>query len=460
MFLSMVQQVYAQKDTLKYSVELTGLTSTGDVSPFWFQNNAYGTVAYQSNNIRLRTGLFKDFSHKNKYFDYALKADFLLRTASGSKTDFYFHEYYVKAKVWFVDLVAGAREEHLGNQDSTLSSGGFLLSHNARPMPKLTAGIEHFTAVPFTRGYVEIKGALSHGWFTDNIYSTGVLLHHKYMYVRVGGKLPVRLQYGLDHVAQWGGFIPGWGQQPSGLSDYIKVFMGKSGGTNAGISDQINALGNSIGSKSLRIDADISDFEIGAYWQNIFEDGPVRALGLNMNVEDGLWGISVRNKKFPYIKGILYEYMNSTDQSGPFHDSDGIVYGGNDNYFNGQYGFGWTYFGRTIGTPFITSSVYNTNHSLRLLNTRVQMHHFGAEGDIKGFDYRILCSFGKNYGSYDAPYSTLKSSASLLLTVNKTFQQLGGINIGCSFAADKGAMYGDNAGFMITLKKQGGIFNW
>jgi hypothetical protein len=459
MLISVIHFCFSQKDTLKYSVQLSGLTSTGDNSPFWLQNNSFGTVSTNPNSVSLRAGVSKDFSHRHKYFDYAFKTDFLLRT-DADKTDIYFHEYYLKAKVWFVDLTAGAREENLGNQDTTLSSGGFLFSHNSRPMPKITAGIEHFIPVPFTYGYLEIKGALSHGWFTDNIYSSGVLLHHKYLYARVGGRLPVHLQYGLDHVAQWGGYIPGWGQQPSGFSDYLRVFLGKSGADNAGLSDQINALGNSIGSQSLRLDVRASEFEIGTYWQNIFEDGPVKPIGLTMNVADGLWGISIRNKQFPFVKGLVYEYLNTTDQSGPFHDRDGIVYGGNDSYFTGQYGFGWSYFSRTIGTPFITSPVYNTNGSYQTVNSRVQVHHFGVEGDITGFQYRMLLSLSKNYGTYNIPFVEMKRSTDFLLEVNKTFPKLADINAGCSIAFDRGTMYGNNAGVMVTIKKQGALFHW
>ncbi|MDO9153042.1 MAG: hypothetical protein Q7U47_04935, partial [Paludibacter sp.] len=45
---------------------------------------------------------------------------------------------------------------------------------------------------------------------------------------------------------------------------------------------------------------------------------------------DGLFGFSVKNKKFPVIQGFLYEYLTTTDQSGPYHDKDGMIYGGND----------------------------------------------------------------------------------------------------------------------------------
>lgn len=454
---------FAQSDTIRYDITLTGLSSTGKYAPFWLQNRQYGKTSTEPASGGLLVGVYKDFGDKKRIFDYGFKANGLIRT-DRIHTDYYFQEYYAKARLFVFDFIAGAREEHLGNQDSTLSGGGLLFSHNARPMPKVTVGIERFTPVPFTRGYLEIKGALSHGWFTDNIYATGVLLHHKYVYLRAGGKLPVHLQYGVDHVAQWGGNVPGGGIQPTGWKDYVVVFMGGHGGTNANLGDQINALGNHIFSQSLRLDVDLLDFNLGAYWQNISEDGPIRFIGntvKSMNAPDGLWGISLRNTHFPFVKGILYEYLNTTDQSGPFHDKDGIVYGGADGYFyNFIYESGWSYFSRTIGTPFITSPVYNANGSVQTTNNRVQVHHIGLEGDVCKYQYRLLTSFSRNYGFSGTPIGAMKPQTSILLDINRTFPKLANIEFGCALGADFGQMYGNSVGVQLSVRKRGDLIQF
>jgi hypothetical protein len=451
--------VYAQRDTIMYEAGILGLASSGTYSPFWLQSNQYGKVSSAPTSADISIGINKDFGHKTGLFAYGFKANLLLQTYD-SKTTVYFHEYYAKARLLVFDLIVGAREEQLGNQDSTLSCGGFLFSQNAQPMPKITVGIEHFTPVPFTHGFLEIKGAISHGWFTDNIYDQNVLLHHKYAYLKLGGKFPVHLQYGLDHVAQWGGYIPGWGQQPTKFNDYIDIFLGRSGGSDANISDQINALGNHIISQSMRLDVDISDFKISGYWQNLSEDGPIRVIWNTMNLPDGLWGISIRNKNFPFIKGIVYEYLNTTDQSGLYHDKDGIIYGGADNYFNAEYRTGWTYFSRTIGTPFISSPLYNSDGNVSILNNRVQVHHFGIEGDIYGYQYKALSSFSKNYGTYSNPYPEMIRNTSLALEVNKQIPKLLNINIGCKIGADVGKLYGNSVGVQISFRKTGNLFHY
>ena len=455
---------YAQNDTIKYDATLMGLTSTGANSPFWLHSRQFGKISSQSNSADIMLGVNKEFGDRKRLFDYGFKANLLLQTDK-TTTNLYFHELYAKARLLVFDLIVGSREEHLGNQDSTLSSGGLLFSQNARPMPKITVGIEHFTTIPFTFGMLEIKGALSHGWFTDNIYTQNQLLHHKYAYLRLGGKLPVHFQYGLDHVAQWGGNVPGtgvgFGQQPINLQAYKSIFFGGSGGADATVNDQLNALGNHIISQSTRLDVDISDFKISGYWQNISEDGPIKRINKTMNRPDGLWGVSIRNRNFPFVKGILYEYLNTTDQSGPYHDKDGIIYGGSDGYFtNGIYLSGWNYYSRTIGTPFITSPLFNADGVVYTVNNRVQVHHIGLEGDIEGYFYKILTSFSKNYGTYYSPYPEMKPSTSILLEVNKQIPKLANIDVSCSIGADFGKLYGNSVGCLISIRKTGNLFHY
>jgi hypothetical protein len=445
----------AQKDTLRYDVSWTGIVSNGQYASFWQQSNRYGTVLSCPNSTSLWAGIYKDPNDNRGNLKYGYKATLLLQTGA-KKTNCYFHELYLQGRLQAFSLTIGAREEQLGCQDSALSCGGLLLSKNSRPMPKITAGIEHFTAIPFTRGYVEIKGAIAHGWFTDNAYMKQVYLHHLYGYLRAGGKLPVHLSYGIDHVAQWGGYNEEQGQQPDKFSDFIRIVRGEQGGKNALETDQLNALGNHIISQSLKVEGELKGFKVNAYWQNLSEDGPIDWIGKNMNASDGLWGVTLRNNRFPIVTGILYEYLRTTDQSGPINEKDGIIYGGTDGYFtNGVYQEGWNYYSRTIGTPFISSPLYNTAGTIYTLNSRVEVHHFGAEGAIAGYHYRMLASFSKNYGTYSAPFSSRIRNQSYLLEVNKLFPRWYHLEAGCSLAADFGKLYGNSVSCMITLRKRG-----
>ena len=131
--------VVAQNDTIRYDVGIIGVTSSGQYSPFWIQSKEYGKISSAATSADVMVGIHKDFGIKTRLFDYGFKADLLLQ--QDTKTSAYFHELYLKMRLLVFDFIVGAREEHLGNQDSTLSCGGFLFSKNARPMPKITLGI-------------------------------------------------------------------------------------------------------------------------------------------------------------------------------------------------------------------------------------------------------------------------------------------------------------------------------
>ncbi len=450
-------RIYSQTDTIHYNVDLMGLTSKGKYAPFWLQSHQYGTVSSAPLSASMLLNLSKNFDHKERLFDYGFGASGLTRTASDT-SQVYIHELYLKARLLVFDAVLGMREENYGNQDESLSGGGFLFSKNARPIPKLFVGIEDFTAIPYTFGYAEIRGGISHGKFIDNLGLKDILLHHKFAYLRLGGRLPIRLQYGFEHVAQWGGssFNSSIAKPAPTLRDFVRIFLGHSGGEDASLSDQINVLGNHIINQNLRLDIDIKDFTIGAYWQVVNEDKPLRIIGKTMNRPDGLWGIAIHNKSFPFISGLLYELLNTTDMSGPFHDKDGIVYGGGDSYFtNGEFPAGWSHFSRTIGTPFITSPLYNENHGLSTQNNSVRVHHFGVEGELIGFRYKALASFSKNYGNYAKDANNFKRNSSYVLDVNKQFPSLSNIELGCSLAMDRGELMGNIYGLSLTVRKTG-----
>lgn len=435
-----------------YRLELMGTTSSDGKSAFWLQNNQNGTVAFQPHSAHFSAGLSKQADTENRIFDYGFKVD--AQAMVSDKLHFYFPELYVNARLKMFELKAGRSVEVFGNQDSILSSGGLLFSQNALPIPSISAGIPQFTTVPFTFNLIEIKGALIHGYFTDNILAKNMLLHHKYAYLRIGGSLPIKLQYGLHHVAQWGGSVPDFGQQPIGLKNYLRVFFAKEGGDDAVVYDQINVLGNHLASQNLKLELTLPHFQLDAYWQNLSEDGPIRFITYAVNRSDGLWGVALKSNRFPAVKRILYEYVNTTDQSGPYHDKDGIVYGGDDSYFtNGIYQSGWTYFSRTIGTPFITSPIYSGDFSIT--NNRVKVHHIGINGEIEKVNYKILLSFTKNYGSYSLPYEQMKTGNMFLVELNRKFPFLSNVETSVSLAVDRGSMYGNNTGVMIKIKKVG-----
>jgi hypothetical protein len=446
--------VSQNNEKVYYQVKLSGVGSIGNASPFLFQSQNYGQITADKNSTYSNIVLGKDLNKNKKYFDISFKINSLIRTSNNEKPNIYLHEYYTKVHILnFLDIAAGSKEEILGTQDSTLSGGGLLFSKNTRPMPKLTLGIEQYTNIPFTKGFIQIKGVVSHGWF-EKAMVKNMYLHHKYGYIRIGGKLPIHIQYGLEHACQWGGIHPEYGQQPDNINDLITIFKGGHGGSSSNNGEQINALGNHIVSQSLKLEVDILDFKMNAYWQNINEDPPVDYIWKNdMNMADGLWGISLRNKRLQIINGLLYEYLNTTDQAGAIFQKDGIIYGGSDNYFsNYLYIDGWNFLNKTIGTPYIWP---NTQKWPNSTNNRVSVHHIGLEGETNGYSYRLMASYSKNYGTYTSPFRPMIENTSTMLEIKKTYKQLYNIELGCTIGADFGGLYGNTLGCMLSVRKRG-----
>lgn len=455
-------------DSLYYTVELQGVAGYGRTTPFWLQSNRDGAVAAGPYSGSITAGLVKPATRPHRWFDYDFGFTLTERLQAPTEAicapmnrlgTLYSNLAYAHVRLYIVDITVGIQPERYGSPDPELTSGGLLYSGNARPMPGIRVGIEQWTPFPGLFGYVEVRGGLSHQWQADNVYVTQGMVHHKWLGGRVGGRLPVNLSYEFHHVAQWGGYSPVYGDLGNSWEAYKAALFVRAGGSMA--NDQINAQGNHIGSQILTLDVKGEGWKVSAYWQNIFEDGPIRFIGFGMNAADGLWGVHVSQTHWPFISGVTYELINTTDQSGPYHDKDGYIFGGNDSYYrNGIYRNGWNYGYRTLGTPFITSPIYNTDGTIYTLNSRVQAHYIGIRGDIFGYRYRAVGSYVRNYGNDSRSTELLSTNTGLLLEVTKHVEKAWGLDFGLHLACDFGDQFGNQFGAMLTISKQGWITNW
>ena len=224
--------------------------------------------------------------------------------------------------------------------------------------------------------------------------------------------------------------------------------------------DQQNAQGNHVGSQQLMLTGKGQGWEVSAYWQNFFEDN-FAFIGMGKNLADGLWGVCMKQTRWPFIQGVTYEFLNTTDQSGPWHDRDGLCYAGNDCYYqNSVFKNGWNYFYRSMGTPYITSPLYNTDGTVHTLNSRVRVHHIGVRGDIYGFRYRIKASYARNYGNDNTSRALLSTNTALLLEVYKHVPQAWGMDFGLRLGADIGTQFGNSFGGQIVITKKGIMGTW
>ena len=460
--------VSAGGDSLRYGFGVSGIASSGKFAPFWLQSNVHGDVSSSPYSGNLTAGIYKEAVHPERWWDY----DFAVRLTGRLQSPIpgsvfaiqqhlatgYFNLLYAHVRLYIFDITAGIKPMIYETVDTTLSMGSMVFSGNSQPLPRITVGIDRYVPFPGCYGYFEIKGGLTHAWQVDNVYMQGSYIHHKFAAVRFGGRLPVNVCYEFHHAAQWGGISPVFGDIGSDWHSFLNVLLARSGGVMP--NDQLNAQGNHVGSQQLTLTGKGNGWQINAYWQNFFEDN-FAFLGDGQNITDGLWGLSMQQTRWPFIQGVTYEFLNTTDQSGPWHDRDGLCYGGADGYYhNSVFRNGWNYWYRSMGTPFITSPLYNEDGSIATQNNRVMVHHVGIRGDLYGFRYRVLASYAQNYGTNVTKRDRLSENTALLLEVKKHVPQAWGLDFGLKLAGDFGTQWGNQFGAQITISKQGIITSW
>ena len=431
------------RDTLCYFGEFNAMASTDATTPLLLNYDQQGLHSAEQFSADLSIGIFKPATRPNRWFDYDGAVVLTGRLQSGTQAGTgFFRELYAHARLYIVDVTVGIHRPSSPIGDETLTMGDLLFSANAHPIPRVTVGIDRYTSFPGSYGYLEVRGGLTHGWLKDdNPFVHNTLLHHKVIGGRIGGKLPVNITYEMHHAAQWGGESVRDGALGNDWQAYRNVFVGKSGGTLN--NEVLNAQGNHLVSQMLCITAKGQGWHVDLYWQNLQEDGKIRFLGCGQNAKDGRWGIHAAQSYWPYISGLTLEFVNTTDQSGPFHDRDGMVFGGADNYYsNSVYEQGWTYYGRTIGFPLCSPQA-----------SRVMAWYGGVKGNIFGFRYRLIAQHSRHYGTYQQPQSA--HNTGILLDVSRHVKQAWGMDFGVRLATDFGNCYGNRFGALITVRKCG-----
>lgn len=465
--------------TSQYQLEVGTLQSSAQ-TPFWLRANQYGTVPLTDAAIRVNASLYTDYQpvdtsgHRPKV-DWGYGANVVFN--AGAANQFLITEGYIKGRVGAFELYAGRRKEVIGLVDTLLTSGSYIWSGNALPIPKVQIGLPTFTNIPFTKGTLAILGIFSHGWFenSDRMIK-GSYLHQTHLYGRLGKtSWRFRLYGGFNHQVIWAGkAAPGVlpynvavdGNLPSNIRYYPAVVLGTRGADyltdNTITSFEDNRIGNHLGSLDVAADVNISHWNLFLYRQFVYDDG---SLFYGTNLDDGLNGIRLKNRRAPsgvgfFLRQFTFEYLFTGSQGGDVFIIDNPQLRGRDNYFNhSQFIDGWTYFGRTIGTPFLTpqaEAIPSLPSRIGIVNNRVSVFHFGLSALLfNKVDVTTRLSFSKNAGTYDIPYLNVPQQFSGLLTVSVPVNVLGGISLNGSFAIDSGELLPNSKGAYISLRKTG-----
>lgn len=426
-------------DTIQYHAYVSALASSGTESPFLLRANRHGNISHTPYSGNIGAGIIKSASSPTRWWDCDFGVQLAGRFGVNDITG-YAEQLYAHARLYIIDVTAGIHPVVYGSQSNTLSMGGLLFSGNAHPIPRVSIGIDEYIAFPGLFGYFEIKGGLTYGWLSDHSQVQKTKLHHKFIGMRIGGRFPLTLAYEMHHAAQWGGYNDKTDYGNS-FSDLWNVFLFRSGGST--LNDQLNAQGNHIGFQELALTYKQNGWQVKAYWQSLFEDMSAAFIGFGTNAADGLWGLNIRQDRWPFINQFTYEFLNTTSQSGPLHDKDGLIFAGRDSYYNNiAYPQGWSYFSSIIGNPYI-----------QINNSRVRAHFCGFGGDVYGYKYRVMASYVDNYGSYQKP--SYSNNTALLAEVSKRFDKVWGLEFSLAIAGDIGNQYGNSFGAYLRIAKSG-----
>lgn len=437
-------------------VEFGTTLFTGDYVPLW-QNSLQHGFSSLDNNVYIRGGAF--YKKQKNFWNFDAGVD--IGFGAGFRTVANVQQAYLDVRYKWIGAWAGCKELESPLLNQQLTSGGLTWSGNSRPIPQVAIGI--FDYIHLTR-WLQFKAEMSYGWFTDSKYQhkyvgSGhshvhkVKYHHKSFFFKIGNpNKHWMFDIGLTFDDQFGGYFYNNKEvvdMGNNFKNYINAFFPKNGG------EGIYFDGNYLGSEHFKLTYDNDKFSVSAYLENYFDDLSGMA---KQNGFDGLWGIEFKTDKFQAINGLVLEYYQSTNQSGPMHGIDFTEIektGGADDYYNHFAYSGWEHAGMGNGTPLVAAPIYNKDGNLSFLYNRVKAIHIGWRGDITDqLNYRAKMTYNRTWGTPFLPTADILDNFSTFVELRYFPKKLHGWKLTASASFDIGDIYGDNLGVQIKIRKR------
>lgn len=482
---------------LNWEASTTANVGSGPFAPSLIMANRGGTVT-QSKGLYQRAAIFCPLD-SGKRFSYSFGVDGYVQATSAVSYSRWNEErkamemiprrpavatlqqLYGLIKYRSLFLMAGMRENDRTFLNNPLSSGDVVVSNNARPIPQVRIGFYDFVNIPLTNGWVQIIGDIAYGKFTDakwnedhfNYYNsfitTGVWYHYKRLYLRSKPSKPFSVTVGMQHAAQFGGY---WRQYENGklksayhdkvtFRTFLDMFIQKQYSDSEVTGDAMNFIGNHVGSwdVSFRYRLPNKD-ELSFYVMKLWEDGT--GIGWQ-NGFDGVWGLSYKSAGQQFVKGAVVEYIDFTNQAGPFlHEPSPNLPSnptGADDYYNNFKFNSWMNYGLAIGNPSIKSTIYNTDGFLKVLDNAVRGFHAGVEGEVAGVSWRMLLGWKESKGTHYYPRSKRLQSTSMMLGASYSLPREKGLTFKAQLGFDAGDLYPGCFGALVSVSYKGNIFS-
>lgn len=462
---------------VKYQVESGAFLSTSGKTPFLLRANQYGVVPIESEYLTFRGVAYKDYDSvlikKQNKIAYGYGLNTVINV--GKANQILFPEAYIKIRYGAFEFYSGRRKEIYGIVDTLLTSGSYIWSGNALPLPKIQVSIPNYTSI-IGHGILSIKGGYAHGWFGRQGDVKNYYLHQKWLYGRIGKPTwKIKFYGGFNHQVQWGGHpIKPYIEDQTGrlitnfgndFKTYLNVVTGVSLNTKGGLAldgvpqnEAWNRSGNHLGTVDIATEVNLKNTNLLIYRQNIYEDGSLFYLN---NISDGLFGFSLVRKNVE--KGIIrvcFEYLNTTSQGGTPEERHDEIFQlrGADNYFNnGIYSGGWTYRNNIIGTPLMTQlseikgtiiNKYNLSELPNIVNNRLRAYNFSLTGKMLKTSFTTKFIWSNNLGVYTNPFLAKQFSFIQQLSYERPKYV-----IVSSLSIDSGKLIANNLGFYFGIRK-------
>lgn len=491
---------------LDYLLTTETALGTGDHTAYYLTANRYGILSSNCGTSYLRAAMQYNYRRGKWNIESGLDVE----AQSHAYNKFFVQQLYTQATWSWLAFGIGSKEFSPILRDQRLSSGSTIWSGNSRPIPQVYLRMPDFFAIPGTKGRVEVYVDFSYGRLLDDNYkedryaqfsagknlmnasflTTDVWYHQKKIHLRTNPNRHFVFYAGFEHAVYFGGTSYNNNYQGETLSydphlkDFFKVLYTSIGDSDSPNGDQAFFYGSHLGEESFRLDyqwggQDMKQKRVGVYLENLFEDGSsiVKANGW-----DGLWGIEFHNRqKDAWIQGAVFEYLQTTNMSGPIHwdpvdyreaygeDFDIGRATGADDYYNNYFYAGHTYYGQCVGTPMLKSPAYNADGYLRFTDNRVRAWHVSVEGSLARISrlsrssrasdltlgYRILTSYRRSWGSSYVPASSIRDAFCAMVELNAHYRSW---EAKVAYGMDHGYLIGNNQSFNFSITYHGKIF--
>ncbi len=312
----------AWADSIDTQAEVSTSVSTNkDFRPLWSYSNKWGVYSqYEQGELTVHaTAKLRLLHSRNASVGVGLG---LVGSTDSDRR--MLHEAYVDARFFMIDFLAGMKCYSPLASDDDVTSGNYLMSSTARPLPRLGVGIFDYWSVPLTRNWIQIKGGLFVGKMLDTDFdseyakqfSTDVVLHEKFVYGRIGG-WHVKPYLGLTHSVQMGGTLPDGTDIPM---DFWASFWGKGSEKFRNVEngrfrgEATNAAGAHQGLWDMGLDFDVQEVSGHLYFHRMFTDFDGHKPFGKKN-KDHYLGLTLRTP-IRWMKKINIEQVMTYDQNG------------------------------------------------------------------------------------------------------------------------------------------------